>query len=171
MGLIHLQKTVPGWLEPVKKMPDYSLVKSIDQGQVFREVKGINSKIFTCLRHMYDKDQVFGGTFEENKDKARTFFATFVDGTFKNDIAQYCDFVEEWNEYLASSHNSQDISIRAVWARAAAEVWRDEYRSKPEFSHIRLVLCNTAIGNWIPRVFAEIARDYDCAMGYHPYTG
>lgn len=167
----HIQVTIPGWLEPVKKLPDYSLVKAVDQGQVFREVKAINTKIYTCLRHMYDGRQNFGGTYEENKEKARIFFDTFVDGTFRKDIAQHCDFIEEWNEYLASGDSPQATEERVRWARAAAEVWLREYRIEPELSHIRLVLTNTAVGNWIHRDFAVVARDFDCAMGYHPYTG
>jgi murein DD-endopeptidase MepM/ murein hydrolase activator NlpD len=170
MGLIHLQATLPGWLDPVRKAPDYSLVKTVDQGQVFREVKGINPKIYTCLRHWYDGRQVFGGTFEENKERARIFFDTFIDGTFINEIAEHCDFVEEWNEYIASSDTPAETAERVTWARAAAEVWRDEYRTIPGLSHIRLVLCNAAIGNWIHRDFADVAHFYDCAMGYHPYT-
>ena len=172
MGLIHLQSTLPGWLEPVRRAPDYSLVKTVDQGQVFREVKEINPKIYTCLRHWYDPDQVFGGNFEANKEKARIFFDTFIDGTFISDIAEHCDFVEEWNEYIASSHTPEETAERVLWAKAAAEVWRDEYRTIPGLSHIRLVICNAAIGNWIHKDFAELCRPstYDCAMGYHPYT-
>jgi len=174
MGLIHLQATLPGWLEPVRRAPDYSLVKTVDQGQVFREVKGINSKIYTCLRHWYDGHQVFGGTFEENKERARTFFESFIEtysgGTFIEEIAEHCDYVEEWNEYIASSDTPEETAERVLWAQAAAEVWRDEYRTIPELSHIRLVICNAAIGNWIHRDFAAVASAYDCAIGYHPYT-
>lgn len=170
MGLIHLQSTLHGWLEPVRRAPDYSLAKTVDQGQVFREVKDINSKIFTCLRHWYDGHQVFGGDFEANKERARVFFDTFIDGTFIDDIAEHCDYVEEWNEYIASSDTPEETAERVRWARAAAEVWRDEYRTIPGLSHIKLVLCNAAIGNWIHRDFAEVASLYDCAMGYHPYT-
>jgi hypothetical protein len=51
-----------------------------------------------------------------------------------------------------------------------AEVWANEYRTQPGLGHIRLVLCNAAIGNWIDRRFAEIAVQYDALIGYHPYT-
>jgi murein DD-endopeptidase MepM/ murein hydrolase activator NlpD len=168
--MIHLQSTIPNWLDTVKKLPDRSLVKVVDQGQVFREVKTINPNIYTCLRHWYDPRQVFGGDLLENKARARTFFQTFIDQTFINDIAPYCDFIEEWNEYLANSQGTIEVNERVIWAAAAAEVWQQEYRSRPELSHIRLVLCNTAVGNFIPKVFFTIAQDLDCLVGYHPYT-
>jgi murein DD-endopeptidase MepM/ murein hydrolase activator NlpD len=167
--MIHLQVPVPGWLEAVERLPDRSLVKVVDQGQVFREVKRINPSIYTCLRHHYDHGQHFGGSRSENIARARTFFDSFVDATFLGDIAPYCDLVEEWNEYLANSQNAGEISDRANWAASAAEVWQNEYRIRPELSHIRLVLCNTAVGNWIPKVFFTIAKSYGCLIGYHPY--
>jgi murein DD-endopeptidase MepM/ murein hydrolase activator NlpD len=174
--MIHIQATVPDWLEAVERLPDRSLVKSVDQGQVFSEVKAIASKrginIYTCLRHWYDPGQVFGGNLEANKQKARDFFDTFIDNTFIRDIAPHCDFVEDWNEYLANSQNQNEINERAVWAAAAAEVWQHEYRSRQELSHIRLVLCNTAVGNFIPKIFFTIAQAHgnDCLIGYHPYS-
>ena len=33
--MIHLQVPTPGWLEAVEILPDRSLVKAVDQGQVF----------------------------------------------------------------------------------------------------------------------------------------
>ncbi len=169
--MIHHQPPgAPGWLEAVQKLPDKSLVKTVDGGQVFAEVKGINPNIYTCLRHWFDQGQVFGGTFQENKARARSFFETFIDGTFINQIAPHCDFIEEWNEYNASSHTAAEIEERVRWAKAAAEVWHFEYRTNPALAHIRLVLCNTAIGNFIDRGFAVVAQNYDCLIGYHPYT-
>jgi murein DD-endopeptidase MepM/ murein hydrolase activator NlpD len=166
----HIQRTIPNWLEAVQRLPGGALVKAVDQGQIFREVKNINANINTCLRHWYDQGQVFGGSYAENKQRARDFFSTFVDGTFISEIAPYCDYIEEWNEYLANSQNQAEIADRKRWAEAAADVWLYEYRSRPELAHIRLVLCNTAIGNDIAVGFFRIARDYDALLGYHSYT-
>ena len=167
--MIHLQRTVPNWLEAVQRLPDRALVKSVDQGQVFREVKSINPSIYTCLRHHYDHAQHFGGSQADNFSRARQFFESFIDQTFVTDIAPYCDFIEEWNEYLANSQGAAELKERLSWAQAAAEIWQNEYRIRPELAHIRLVLCNTAVGNWIPKTFFSIAQAYDCLMGYHPY--
>jgi hypothetical protein len=144
-------------------------VKTIDQIQMFPEVKAGNPQAVTILRHWYDDHQVFGGSYADNVIKARKFFATFVDDTFRG-LAHLVDYVEEWNEYLANSQTEQEISERVIWAQAAAAVWKAEYRTQLDYAHIRLILCNTAIGNDIDWRFAEIASNYDCVLGYHPYT-
>ena len=168
--MLHLQRTVPDWTRCLSLLPAGSLVKAVDNGQLFREAKGINPGVVTCLRHHYDSGQIFGGSWDQNLTRAREFFASFVDGTFRTDIAPWCNYIEGFNEYLANSQNAQEIADRVLWARAAAQVWKYEYRPHAEYSHIRLVIANAAIGNDIPRAFFEIARDYDCVLGYHPYT-
>lgn len=167
--MLHIQKTVENWDEVLSVLPSGCLVKVVDQGQLFRQVKAANPRLVTCLRHHYDSGQVFGGSWAELKDRAFEFFSSFVDSTFLRDIAPYCDFVEDWNEYLANSQTAEEVEDRLNWARAAADVWFNRFRSRPELAHIRLVLCNTAVGNWIDYRFAEIARIYDCAIGYHAY--
>jgi hypothetical protein len=167
--MIHLQKNVPNWLEAVQRLPLGSLVKAVDQVQELKQVKLTNPGVITCLRHHYDHEQVFGGDYEANKQRARTFFDTFIDGTFM-EYAPFVDFIEEWNEYLANSQNSVEIADRIRWATAAADVWKNEYRTRDGLEHIRLVLCNTAIGNWIHDDFAVAANNHDAAIGYHPYT-
>lgn len=178
--MIHLQRTVPNWDEAISLGPDYGLLKTVDESAQNAVAKSRNSTTNTCLRHWYDPKQTFGGSWEENLTKARIFFDTFIDGTFIVQHAQHTDFIEEWNEYLADSQTVEEVAHRLTWAEAAAHVWKNEYRYRTWIhegvdygqacKHIRLVLCNTAIGNWIDRGFAVIARDYDCAMGYHPYT-
>lgn len=167
--MIHLQKSVPGWLEAVQLLPAGAVVLAVDQVQELRSAKQINPQVLTVLRHHYDEGQVFGGTWEENKQRARAFFATFIDNTFRQ-YAPDVNLVKEWNEYLANSQNEQERQARITWAKAAAEVWRDEYRSQPEYEHIRLVIASAAVGNDIPLEFAEIAVNYDCVLSYHAYS-
>lgn len=167
--MIHLQKTVPDWDQAQARLPDNTLFKAVDQGQQFAKVKWLNPTTKTVLRHHYDTGQQFGGTVEENRDRARLFFSTFVDATFESEIAPHCDFIEEFNEYLANSQNEQEVADRLRWAEAAAYVWKNEYRVRAEYAHIRLALTSAAVGNWIHRGFAVIAQKYDCAISYHPY--
>ena len=167
--MIHLQRPVDNWLEAVDRLPAGSLVKAVDNVQVLTEAKAHNASINTCLRHHYDAGQVFGGTWDDNVARARLFFSTFIDGTFRQN-ATNVDYIEEFNEYLANSQNDQEISERILWAKAAAWVWREDYRSQPDYAHIRLVLCNAAVGNNIALGFALIAKEFDCLIGYHPYT-
>lgn len=167
--MIFLQRTTPNWNTAISLLPPRSLFKSVDQAHENKFVKTLNEETYTCVRHHYDTDQVFGGTSEENLIKAITFFETFIDQTFIEKYAPHTNFVEEWNEYLANSQNEDEVLARLIWAEAAAWVWQNYYRIQPELSHIRLVICNAAVGNWIDRRFAEIAVRYDCAIGYHPY--
>lgn len=169
--MIHLQRSVDNWTDAIRGTFPFC-VKAVDQADLLRTAKQLNPNVFTVLRHHYDGMQVPSplGTVEDNLHRARDFFATFIDGTFKAQYAPFVDAVESWNEYLADSQDAAELNRWLAWAEAAARVWRDEYRTQPEYAHIRLVLCNTAVGNMIDRRFAEIALQYDCLLGYHPYT-
>jgi hypothetical protein len=165
----HFQNTVTDWPRAVAALPPRASVKAVDRGDVLRDAKAHNAGVFTVLRH-WQQHQTFGGTVAENEQRAREFFATFIDGTFKAQYAPHVNAIEELNEYIASSHTADETFARLTWARAAAKVWRDEYRSQPEYQHIRLILCNTAVGNDMHPGFAEIALNYDAILGYHPYS-
>lgn len=172
--MLFFQGDVNDWPRAVAKLPGGSLVKAIDRGDILRDVKGINPNIKTALRHYGGPQTIFDGRgFEGYKDLARQFFATFIDGTFFEQYAQYTDIVMEWNEYLASSHTGAELQDRIDWARAAAWVWMNEYRPLPEVNRngnpIRLGLVSCPVGNDINYRFAEIARDYDCVLSYHAY--
>ncbi|MFW6184034.1 MAG: hypothetical protein ACOC8X_09575, partial [Chloroflexota bacterium] len=122
------------------------------------------------MRHYGGNQNLFDGRgFEAYKQVARDFFAQFIDGTFRAQYARYTDIVLEYNEYLASSHTGQELQDRIDWARAAAWVWRNEYRSQEDYAHIRLALLSCPVGNDIHRAFAEIALQYDCVLSYHAY--
>ena len=95
------------------------------------------------------------------------WFANFIDDTFRRE-AKHVNFVNGYNETFA---NSQSVAEKARWIAlhtAMAKVW-SEYRQEPELSHIRLIMCETAIGNDIPWQVAQAAVQYDAVLGYHPY--
>jgi hypothetical protein len=169
--MIHIQKPVSGWLEAVARLPAGSCVLAVDQVQESMAVKNTNPNVTFALRHYYDEGQQNDGGWDGRVQRSREFFATFIDGTFDH-YAQYVDFVLEFNEYFA---DSQDDNERAAWidqARAHAWVWHHEYRTNPLYSHIRLVLANTAVGNDVPEGIAHIYQDYypGVVVGYHPYS-
>jgi GH25 family lysozyme M1 (1,4-beta-N-acetylmuramidase) len=167
--MIHFQAATDNWPAAIAGTFPF-VTKAVDRADLLREAKQHNPNVFTILRHWYDGHQVPGGpTVEENLQCARDFFATFVDETFRTQYAPHVDAIESFNEYLADSQTLGEKRIWLAWAEAAARVWRDEYRSRPEYAHIRLVLCNTAQGNRISLQFAVIAQHYDCLLGYHPY--
>jgi len=52
-----------------------------------------------------------------------------------------------------------------------AKVWKERFRDvEPRLAHIRIILCETAVGNDIPLDIARAAVKYDAILGYHPYT-
>jgi hypothetical protein len=112
--------------------------------------------------------QVPGRTLDNNRQCARDFFDTFIDGTFES-LAHNVDYVEEWNEYFGNSMPAEERQRFVLWSQAVAQVWAEEYRTRPGLGHIRLILANTAVGNDIPIETAQAASDYDALLGYHAY--
>ncbi|MGH2536284.1 MAG: hypothetical protein ACRDHL_02700, partial [Candidatus Promineifilaceae bacterium] len=166
--MIHIQSPVANWLDAVAQLPAGYPVKAVDGVQLLAQAKARNPAIRTILRHWYDPGQLFGGSWQANLDRARQFFATFIDGTFIQ-LAAAVDLVEEWNEYNATGHSPAERAERERWAQAAAEVWYTEYKSRPELAHIHLVIGNVAVGNDIFPGQAEAAAHYGAYVGYHAY--
>jgi hypothetical protein len=164
----HLQTGVPDWPRTFHLQPQYATFKGF-QPQLCDEAKRINPGVLTVMRYWDDENQVFtAGSVSAYMEAARRFFARFVDGTFRT-LAHNVDFVEGWNEYLANGQSAAEVRERIMWVDAVTAVWNNEYRTQPEFEHIRLVLCNAAIGNDIPVEMGRIAAARDAVLGYHPY--
>lgn len=164
----HMQNTVPDWLSAVALLPSGTWVKAVDSVQLLHEAKQVNPGIKTVLRHWYDSGQVFGGDLATNKNRARLFLNTFVDGTFRQ-YASSIDAIEEFNEYLANSQSAQEIQDRVTWVRAISEVWTQEYRTQAGLGHIRLVIANAPIGNDIPLEIARQCYIHNNILSYHAY--
>lgn len=178
--MIHLQTSVPNWLEAVVKMPAKTLVKSVTVQQL-AEAKAHNGGVYTMLRYVNDGMQQVNPSDTEatRENRARAWFNSFIDGTFLNGSTsdffhwRATDIIGFWNEYMA---NSQTAAEKEMWwkqERTAARIWRDEYRNGPngaKLGHIRLAISATAIGNDIPWQTAETATLYDCIVDYHAYT-
>lgn len=163
----HYQGAVNNHLEAIKKLPVGTWIKAIDNVQLLSECKGVNPGLKTVLRHWTDQPTP-ALDYEKNKEAARAFFRTFIDGTFRN-YARQVDAIEDWNEYFANSQSEEERSRFVSWARACMDVWYNEYRRDPAYSHIRLVVANTAVGNDIPLEVAQSAVQYDAILGYHCY--
>lgn len=131
----HLQGNVDNWPQAVAKLPAGAPFKTVDNVQRCVEAKAVNPGIITVVRHHVSEQNPNG----DKHQIARQFFASFVDGTFRT-IAHAVDFVQEWNEYFSNSQSAAEKQIWIDWATAAVEVWRDEYRTQPEYAHIGLIL-------------------------------
>ena len=172
----HLQGPVDNWPQSVTRMADNSLTKSVNDQHLLRDAKiaasNAGKSVYTCLRYWHDPLQVYSTNWDHMVAKWRDIFPRFIDGTFF-ELAEQGAFnlVEEDNEYLANSQSQIEIDARVVNAEAAVKVWNDEYRGQhTALQDIKLVLCNTAVGNWINKRFAQIAISDDAVLGYHPYT-
>ena len=116
--MFHFQNSTTDWTSVIGGDPPLC-IKAIDRGDILREARQHNPNTFTILRH-WQNEQHFGGGLEENRDRARAFFQTFIDGTFRQQYAQYVDAIEELNEYLANSQTAAEVDARVMWAEACA---------------------------------------------------
>ena len=167
----HMQNTVPDWLEAVAQLPPGTPVKAVNDYFMCRDVKRVNGACKTVFRHVADGEQHPSDNYDDNIAKARHFFSTFIDGTWwQQEIWRYVDYIEEWNEYLANSMPDDEIPRWLSWNHAVQTVWEEYKVNYPELSNIRLVCCNTAVGNSIPVQFASQTAQFGNVLGYHNYV-
>lgn len=164
----HVQQGVPNWLDAVSITPAGTWHKVFSDQQA-PEIKS-RGDYKVVRRHHYDHGQHFGGNWDENIERARLFFSTFVNDTFR-DHAWAIDAIEGWNEFIANGMTPEQYAAREIWVKASQHVWTTEYRDAiPEYAHIRLCSTNTAVGNDITRNMARSVYDYGGIMGYHAYV-
>ena len=161
----HLQNSPNGWPSAVAKLPDNAITKLLFGVERARESKEANPNVKTWYRWVGDQPLPHDN-FEQH---CRDWLNQFIDGTFRRE-ARHVDYIQGYNETLA---NSQPTEERARWIQlhtAMAKVWHDEYRQEDALSHIRIILCETAIGNDVPYQIAAAAERYDAILGWHPYV-
>lgn len=164
----HMQSPPPNWTQAAALLPAGTWVKAVSDQGICREYKRVNPGLKVVFRYEYNDRQHLEGDYHE---LARNYFRAFIDGTFwQQKHYLYMDAIEEWNEYLANSQDAAERGRWVAWCRAVNEVWTNEYRIMPELAHIRLVSCNTAIGNDIHPDFARIVQQHDGILAYHNYT-
>jgi len=192
---MHLQGGVPGWKNPLVKMPAGALVKSVSDPSIL--VEAVNAWInagkakadlWTDFRYHDFEYPNFDSnpSWDELIALWRRNFRKFVDATYLSNYAYFIRLVEELNEYtdsrMVKGHPDYEPALlgpRLLSAQAAAWVWNNEYRGRlvqvdgvsvviP--ADCRLVLCNSPMGNDIPKEFFVLAVQEDCVLGVHPYT-
>jgi len=166
---MHIQYNIQGWTVGLVPGMEQAIV-ACDMASIFEECFKINPKSIRILRHVDDGLQVFSESWEGAKWLARRWWATFIDGTFREKYAQYTNYVKGYNEIYANSQTVEEVRQRVLMERALAHIWNTEYRVLPEYSHIRPVLGSAAIGNDIPEATAEVAVEFDCILSYHAYV-
>lgn len=184
---MHFQNPVPNWTNALVKMPDWSLLKSVDDPGLL--IDGLNKwaaagrdagKLYLDYRH-HNLDYTFSTDWDQMVAKWRMNFRRFVDATYLERYASHIKLVEELNEYTDTRMVTDKVLLapRLTSAQAAVWVWNNEYRGKTlEIdgktgtipSDARLVVCNSPVGNDIPIEFFRLCRDEDAVLGVRTYT-
>lgn len=165
--MIHLQYNTPGWSEALGRLPDGVLIKLVDMVQTAAEVKAVNPKLKTLLRHVNNEGYLWSMDWQANVNKARAEYQTYIDGTFAQ-YAHLIDYVEEpRNEYVDDGMTGDTLAMRVMWARACAYVWKTDY--KPIYPHIQVLIGNTPVGNNVPLGFAQAAKEFGAGLAIHAY--
>lgn len=184
---MHFQTSVPHWDDALLRMPDYTIVKSVNDGgllvvayQKWVAAGRDPKKLYLDLRH-HDLDYTFSNSWDLMVAKWRMNFRRFIDATYLEKYAPYIKLVEELNEYTDTRMiiDKDLLAPRLQSARAAVWVWNNEYRGKtltidgktgtiPDDA--RLVICNSPVGNDIPKEFFQLCKDEDAVLGVRTYT-
>jgi len=185
---MHFQTGITNMQTPIGALPNRSLVKAVQDPSLLQvaydtwKAKGRDlSKLYLNHRHP-DFELNFSTDFNAMKEMWRRNFFRFVDGTYLAKYAPIVTSVEEANEYT-DTRMVTDSALRLprlVSAQAAVWVWNNEFRGKEVHSpdggvgtiraDCRLVLCNSPVGNDVPRQWYELAVAEDAILGVHPYT-
>lgn len=183
---MHLQASTPQWTEALVLMPDYYLLKSVQNPGILMDgydkwvAAGRDpAKLYLDYRHhdLYLPE----GDWESLKAQWRAMFFRFVDRTYLERYAPFVNLVEEQNEYFTSqSVIDEGLAKYINSARAAVAVWNGEFRGKRVTSpdggvgtirpDCRLILANGFVTHNIPREYYQLAIDSDNVIGYHNYT-
>jgi hypothetical protein len=182
---MHMQTTVQNWDKALVKMPDYTLLKAVNDASIL--IDGRNkwiaagrdpAKLFLDHRYVTFYYPDFDGadqdkTLDEYKIIWRANFAKTIDATYYTKYAPYIRLVEELNEYTDTRMITDKalLAPRLRSARAAVLVWNAEYRGRNGIpDDARLVVCNSPVGNDIPIEYFQLCRDEDAVLGVRTYT-
>ena len=167
---MHLQETVSNWTDALPRLPDGTLVKAVDRGDLLRTAKQIKPGCVTLLRHWYDHGQHYDNApYSVKLDRARTFFNSFLDGTFYQQYAPFVDIIAGWNEVWAESQTAAEKADRVEQERAMIQVFKAEHAPRlPD--HVRYGMASSAVGNSQPREMYQLAVQEDCYIQDHPYS-
>ena len=174
---MHFQATTAGWKEALLAMPDGAVLKAFDAGML-KEAKltwaaaGRDVRqLYTVLRH-FDVHAAGGVDWEGYKAHWRRMFARCIDGTFMaGEFYRYIDIYTADNEFTSVTTWQNEHEAHKAYSNmaAAAAVWAEDYRARPEFRAMRLALMSGPVANPWPRHVTKLAVDTDSYLDYHPY--
>lgn len=180
---IHLQKTLPGWLEAIVNFPTNTWHLVVEDQHMCRDLviagqrQGKDYKV--ALRHMGQRPQTPGGSPEECREIARTFFNEFIPGTFmEQGLYNYVSAIKTWNEHIVGwPPNENEIERRFILQEEAFNwVWKHEWQQKyPDaLGKIPLICMSIPVGNPANHddfniEFGRIIARYNAIASYHGY--
>jgi len=167
---MHLQTEVNNWTDALPRLPDGTLVKAVDRGDLLRTAKQIKPGCVTLLRHWYDHGQHYDNApYSVKLDRARTFFNSFLDGTFYQQYAPVVDIIAGWNEVWAESQTAAEKADRVEQERAMIQVFKAEHAPRLP-AHVRYGGSSSAVGNSQPKEMYQLAVQEDFYIQDHPYS-
>lgn len=168
----HMQTNrVNNWPEHIKHMTVGAVFKVVDDIGMCRDAKQANPEILTDVRFWVDWMQQFDNDINSTRARARLFISQWLNASFR-EAAPFIDMIEDFNEYWAVSHTTEETNMRILWVQQLLWVWNNEILTQPEnqgLRHIKWCLGNAAIGNDIPWQVAKMAYDGGHYIGYHAY--
>ena len=100
---MHYQTSVPGWPISLLKMPNGTLVKSVNDPSLLKEAyihwtaAGLDpSQLYLDYRH-HDQDYTFSTDWNQMVEKWRMNFFRFIDRTYIENYSTYIKLIEELN--------------------------------------------------------------------------
>ncbi len=185
---MHFQAGIPNWPSVLAVAPEWCLIKGFEGGLLVeaksrwaalgRDPHKLHAD-FRFYNFFYPGDGE--RTFEELKGIWRANFFKFIDRTYLEQYASHIDSVEELNEYTDTRMVTDKALLRPhlMQCQAAVAVWNDEFRGRTVRSadggeglipaECKLVICNSPVGNDVPREFFELAISSDSILGVHQY--
>jgi len=161
-----MQNGTRGWKVALARCQPGTWHKFFEPG-LCAEAKAARRSVKTLYRH-YVADQEQWLQAGDKAEATRRFFSELTGGEFRRHAA-HIDGIEELNEYVSHNAPAERLAAAIDWAVTAMRIWQEEFRSREEFSHIRLICGSVAVGNDVPIELARAAVSYDAILSYHAY--
>lgn len=187
---MHIELNPPNWPEAVKKLPDWTILKSVANPDSSRVALDAwlaagrqHERLLLTYRYYFEDypDWNYPWTLAELREYARRFFPRWIDKTYLERYAGLYVGVETFNEHTDTRMVTDKALLRnhLLAEQAMCDVWNTEYRGRTVHSAdggegyipdtCRLIIVNGPVGNDIPAELIELSIQEDQLLGYHNY--
>lgn len=67
----HIQQPVTNWTNGIRELPRRAVCVAVNDYFVLRDIKAVNSSVFTVFRKWWDDHPQWGGDYQEEKRRGR----------------------------------------------------------------------------------------------------